>query len=265
MQFPTTILILVVFYIINCVKIFKEYERAVIFRLGRVVGARGPGIFFIIPIFEKAIVIDLRTQVLDVPVQETITRDNVPVRVNAVVYFRVIDPIKAVTQVKNFIMATSQISQTTLRSVIGQAHLDELLSARDKLNLELQKIIDEARDPWGIKVSTVEIKDVELPSGMQRAMARQAEAERERRARITLAEAERQAAEKLSEAAEIISQHPMALQLRTLQTISDVAGDKSNVIVLPIPMEMLKLFRGFEEMAEIAKEKLKEEARSKER
>ncbi|AIF69341.1 membrane protein [Palaeococcus pacificus DY20341] len=258
------VLLFVLMFLASAIKIVKEYERAVIFRLGRVVGARGPGIFFIIPIFEKAIVIDLRTQVLDVPVQETITRDNVPVRVNAVVYFRVIDPIKTVTQVKNFIMATSQISQTTLRSVIGQAHLDELLSARDKLNLELQKIIDEATDPWGIKVSTVEIKDVELPSGMQRAMARQAEAERERRARITLAEAERQAAEKLAEAAEIISKHPMALQLRTLQTISDVAGDKSNVIVLPIPMEMLKLFRGFAEIAEIAKEKLKEEARSKE-
>ncbi len=254
------IIVFILVFLSSAIKIVKEYERAVIFRLGRVVGARGPGIFFIIPIFEKAIVVDLRTQVLDVPVQETITRDNVPVRVNAVVYFRVIDPIKAVTQVKNFIMATSQISQTTLRSVIGQAHLDELLSEREKLNRELQKIIDEATDPWGIKVTTVEIKDVELPSGMQRAMARQAEAERERRARITLAEAERQAAEKLAEAAEIISKHPMALQLRTLQTISDVASDKSNVIVLPIPMEMLKLFRGLAEFSDyMKKEKKKEE------
>ncbi|RLF83499.1 slipin family protein, partial [Thermococci archaeon] len=180
-------------------------------------------------------------------------------RVNAVVYFRVVDPVKAVTQVKNFIMATSQMSQTTLRSVIGQAHLDELLSEREKLNRELQRIIDEATDPWGIKVTAVEIKDVELPAGMQRAMARQAEAERERRARITLAEAERQAAEKLREAAEIISEHPMALQLRTLQTISDVAGDKSNVIVLTLPMEMLKLFRSLSDTAIAFKKKAEEE------
>lgn len=256
------VLLFVLVFLASAIKIVKEYERAVIFRLGRIVGARGPGLFFIIPIFEKAVIVDLRTQVLDVPVQETITKDNVPVRVNAVVYFRVIDPTKAVIKVKNYIMATSQISQTTLRSVIGQAHLDELLSARDKLNMELQKIIDEATDPWGIKVSTVEIKDVELPAGMQRAMARQAEAERERRARITLAEAERQAAEKLRDAAEIISAHPMALQLRTLQTISDVAGDKSNVIILPLPMEMLKLFRSLAGTAEAVKEKLNEEKES---
>ena len=247
------VLLFVLIILASSIKIVKEYERAVIFRLGRVVGARGPGLFFIIPIFEKAVIVDLRTRVLDVPVQETITKDNVPVRVNAVVYFRVIDPVKAVTQVSNYIMATSQIAQTTLRSVIGQAHLDELLSEREKLNLQLQKIIDEATDPWGIKVSTVEIKDVELPSGMQRAMARQAEAERERRARILLAEAERQAAEKLREAAEIISAHPMALQLRTLQTISDVASDKSNVIILPLPMEMLKLFKSVGEAAEAVK------------
>ncbi|KUJ98997.1 MAG: putative membrane protease subunit, stomatin/prohibitin like protein [Thermococcales archaeon 44_46] len=253
------ILVFILVFLSSAIKIVKEYERAVIFRLGRVVGARGPGLFFIIPIFEKAVIVDLRTQVLDVPVQETITKDNVPVRVNAVVYFRVVDPVKAVTQVKNFIMATSQISQTTLRSVIGQAHLDELLSEREKLNRELQRIIDEATDPWGIKVTAVEIKDVELPAGMQRAMARQAEAERERRARITLAEAERQAAEKLREAAEIISEHPMALQLRTLQTISDVASDKSNVIVLTLPMEMLKLFRSLSDTAEVAKKKLEEE------
>ncbi|AHF80484.1 stomatin/prohibitin-family membrane protease subunit [Thermococcus paralvinellae] len=253
------VLLFILVFLGSALKIVKEYERAVIFRLGRVVGARGPGLFFIIPIFEKAVIVDLRTQVLDVPVQETITRDNVPVRVNAVVYFRVVDPIKAVTQVKNFIMATSQIAQTTLRSVIGQAHLDELLSEREKLNRELQRIIDEATDPWGIKVTTVELKDVELPSGMQRAMARQAEAERERRARITLAEAERQAAEKLREAAEIISEHPMALQLRTLQTISDVASDKSNVIVLTLPMEMLKLFRSLADTSEVARKKLEKE------
>jgi regulator of protease activity HflC (stomatin/prohibitin superfamily) len=257
------VLLFVLIILASAIKIVKEYERAVIFRLGRIVGARGPGLFFIIPIFEKAVIVDLRTRVLDVPVQETITKDNVPVRVNAVVYFRVIDPTKAVTQVSNYIMATSQIAQTTLRSVIGQAHLDELLSEREKLNLQLQKIIDEATDPWGIKVSTVEIKDVELPSGMQRAMARQAEAERERRARILLAEAERQAAEKLREAAEIISEHPMALQLRTLQTISDVAGDKSNVIVLTLPMEMLKLFRSLGETAEVAKIKLEKEVLEK--
>ncbi|NJD99794.1 slipin family protein [Thermococcus sp. LS1] len=254
------VLLFVLIIVASAIKIVKEYERAVIFRLGRIVGARGPGLFFIIPIFEKAVIVDLRTRVLDVPVQETITKDNVPVRVNAVVYFRVIDPIKAVTQVRNYIMATSQIAQTTLRSVIGQAHLDELLSERDKLNIQLQKIIDEATDPWGIKVSTVEIKDVELPSGMQRAMARQAEAERERRARILLAEAERQAAEKLREAAEIISEHPMALQLRTLQTISDVSSDKSNIIVLTLPMEMLKLFRSLADTADVARIKLEKEA-----
>jgi len=257
------VLLFVLIVVANAIKIVKEYERAVIFRLGRVVGARGPGLFFIIPIFEKAVIVDLRTRVLDVPVQETITKDNVPVKVNAVVYFRVIDPVKAVTQVANYIVATSQIAQTTLRSVIGQAHLDELLSEREKLNLELQKIIDEATDPWGIKVSTVEIKDVELPAGMQRAMARQAEAERERRARITLAEAERQAAEKLRDAAEIVSQHPMALQLRTLQTISDVASDKSNVIILPLPMEMLKLFKSLADTAETARIKLEKEGREK--
>ncbi|AMM54661.1 slipin family protein [Pyrococcus kukulkanii] len=253
------ILLFILIFLASAIKIVKEYERAVIFRLGRVVGARGPGLFFIIPIFEKAVIVDLRTQVLDVPVQETITKDNVPVRVNAVVYFRVVDPVKAVTQVRNYIMATSQISQTTLRSVIGQAHLDELLSERDKLNMQLQRIIDEATDPWGIKVTAVEIKDVELPAGMQRAMAKQAEAERERRARILLAEAERQAAEKLREAAEIISEHPMALQLRTLQTISDVASDKSNVIVLTLPMEMLKLFKSLGEAAEAYKRKVEEE------
>ncbi|NJE29547.1 slipin family protein [Thermococcus sp. 18S1] len=257
------VLLFVLIILATAIKIVKEYERAVIFRLGRVVGARGPGLFFIIPIFEKAVIVDLRTRVLDVPVQETITKDNVPVRVNAVVYFRVVEPVKAVTQVANYIMATSQIAQTTLRSVIGQAHLDELLSEREKLNLQLQKIIDEATDPWGIKVSTVEIKDVELPSGMQRAMARQAEAERERRARITLAEAERQAAEKLRDAAEIVSQHPMALQLRTLQTISDVASDKSNVIILPLPMEMLKLFRSLADTAEMARVKLEKEVQEK--
>lgn len=253
------ILLFILIFLSSAIKIVKEYERAVIFRLGRVVGARGPGLFFIIPIFEKAVIVDLRTQVLDVPVQETITKDNVPVRVNAVVYFRVVDPVKAVTQVKNYIMATSQISQTTLRSVIGQAHLDELLSERDKLNMQLQRIIDEATDPWGIKVTAVEIKDVELPAGMQRAMAKQAEAERERRARILLAEAERQAAEKLREAARIISEHPMALQLRTLQTISDVASDKSNVIVLTLPMEMLKLFKTLSEAAEAYREKVEKE------
>ena len=255
-----TVLLFVLIILASAIKIVKEYERAVIFRLGRVVGARGPGLFFIIPIFEKAYIVDLRTRVLDVPVQETITKDNVPVKVNAVVYFRVVDPVKAVTQVANYIVATSQIAQTTLRSVIGQAHLDELLSEREKLNMELQKIIDEATDPWGIKVTTVEIKDVELPAGMQRAMAKQAEAERERRARITLAEAERQAAEKLREAAQIISEHPMALQLRTLQTISDVASDKSNVIVLPLPMEMLKLFKSFADAGEAVKKLAEKEA-----
>jgi regulator of protease activity HflC (stomatin/prohibitin superfamily) len=226
----------------SAIKIVKEYERGVIFRLGRLLGAKGPGLFFIIPIVDKMFRVDLRTAVIDVPVQEVITRDNVPVRVNAVIYFRVMDPEKSIVQVQNFIAATQQISQTTLRSVIGQAHLDQLLAEREELNTRLQEIIDEATDPWGIKVSTVEIKDVELPKTMQRAMAAQAEAERDRRAKIINAEGEFQAAQKLAEAAKVMATEPMALQLRTLQTISEVSAENASTVVLPFPMEILRAF-----------------------
>jgi regulator of protease activity HflC (stomatin/prohibitin superfamily) len=241
-----TILILVVLIIIiflsRVIKIVKEYERAVIFRLGRLLGAKGPGLFWIIPVVDTIFRVDLRTAVIDVPVQEVITKDNVPVRVNAVVYFRVMDPEKSIVQVQNYIAATQQISQTTLRSVIGQAHLDQLLSERDRLNTQLQEIIDVATDPWGIKVSTVEIKDVEVPKTMQRAMAAQAEAERDRRAKIINAEGEFQAAQKLAEAAHVMAEEPIALQLRTLRTISEVAAENASTIVLPFPIEILRAF-----------------------
>lgn len=235
------VVIVVVVILAAAIKIVPEYQRGVIFRLGRLLGAKGPGIFFIIPIIDKMYRVDLRTAVLDVPVQEVITKDNVPVRVNAVVYFRVMDPTKAVVQIVNFRAGTSQISQTTLRSIIGQSQLDELLSNREAINKELQKVIDEATDPWGIKVSAVEIKDVEIPKSMQRALAAQAEAERERRAKIINAQGEFQAAEKLADAAKIMAKHPITLQLRTLQTIQQVATENASTIVLPFPMEMLRI------------------------
>jgi len=208
---PLSILILIALFFLSAIKIVKEYERGVIFRLGRLVGARGPGLFFVIPVIEKMVKVDLRTITLDVPVQEVITRDNVPVKVNAVCYFRVMDPSKVVVEVENYILATSQIAQTTLRSVVGQVELDELLAEREKINMRLQKIIDEATDPWGVKVSIVEIKDVQIPEQMQRAIAHQAEAERDRRAKVIQAEGEYQAAEKLHQAAEIISKNPVAV------------------------------------------------------
>lgn len=243
MQMAGVFIVLIVLMILSsAIKIVKEFERGVILRLGRLKGAKGPGIFFIIPIIDRMYKVDLRTKVLDVPVQEVMTKDNVPVRVNAVVYLRVMDASKSIIQVENFISATSQISQTTLRSVIGQAHLDELLSERDKLNRELQKIIDEATDPWGIKVSAVEIKDVELPSTMKRSMAAQAEAERERRAKIINAQGELQAAEKLTEAARLMATEPMTIQLRLLQTISEVSAENSSTIILPFPIEFLRIF-----------------------
>lgn len=238
---------LILILLSNAIKIVKEYERGVIFRLGRLLGAKGPGLFFIIPIADKMFRIDLRTAVIDVPVQEVITKDNVPVRVNAVVYFRVMDPEKSIVQVQNFIAATQQISQTTLRSVIGQAHLDQLLAEREQLNAKLQEIIDEATDPWGIKVSTVEIKDVEIPKTMQRAMAAQAEAERDRRAKIINAEGEFQAAQKLAEAAHVMAKEPIALQLRTLRTISEVSAENASTVVLPFPIEILRAFSPKEE------------------
>jgi regulator of protease activity HflC (stomatin/prohibitin superfamily) len=226
----------------SSIKVVKEYERGVIFRLGRLVGARGPGLFLIIPIFETMVKIDLRVAVFDVPPQEVITRDNVTTRVNAVVYYRVLDPEKAVIAVERYEYATSQIALTTIRGVIGQAELDELLSERDKLNKQLQLIIDEATDPWGIKVSAVEIKDVELPKEMQRAMAAQAEAERNRRARIITADAEFQAAKKIAEAAHVIQKEKGGMFIRTLQTIKEATEEKATTVVIPFPIEMLEAF-----------------------
>jgi regulator of protease activity HflC (stomatin/prohibitin superfamily) len=224
------------------IKIVTEYERGVIFRLGRLIGAKGPGLFLIIPFIDKMMKVDLRVVTMDVPSQEVITKDNVTVRVNAVVYFRVVDPEASVVKVLDHIRATSQISQTTLRNVLGQSELDELLSQREKLNQMLQKIIDEHTDPWGVKVSTVEIKEVELDQEMKRSMAAQAEAERERRAKIIHAEGELQASEKLAQAAHVIGREPTAIQLRFLSTLTEIASEKNSTILFPIPIEFLKAF-----------------------
>lgn len=237
------IAILLLIFLASSIRIVKEYERGVIFRLGRLVGAKGPGLFFIIPIIDKMMIVDLRTVTYDVPAQEVVTRDNVTVKVNAVVYYRVIDPAKAVTEVFNYMYATAQIAQTTLRSIIGQAELDEVLSEREKLNIKLQHIIDEATNPWGIKVTAVEIKDVELPEEMRRVMAMQAEAERERRSKIIRAEGEYQASMRLKEAADVLAQSEGALFLRYLQTLSDVAAEKNTTIILPIPVELLRMYK----------------------
>lgn len=234
--------ILLMILLPSSIKILREYERGVVFRFGRLSATRGPGIFLIIPFADKMIKVDLRTVTLDVPPQDIITKDNVPVKVNAVAYFRVMDPEKSVISIENYRVATSQISQTTLRSVLGQAELDELLSARDKLNKELQIIIDEQTDPWGVKVSIVEIKDVELPQTIQRAFARQAEAERERRAKIINAEGELQASEKLSAAAEILTKFPASIQLRFLQTLKEIASEQNSTIVFPVPIDLVQSF-----------------------
>ena len=235
--------VLLIFLISASVRITREYERGVIFRLGRLNSPpRGPGIFFLIPIVDKMVRVDLRTVTLNIPPQEVITKDNVPVRVNAVAYFRIIDPERAIVQVENYMVATSQIAQTTLRSVLGQHVLDELLSERDKINTILQQIIDEATSPWGIKVSIVEVKDVEIPSGMQRAMARQAEAERERRAKVIAAEGEFQASERLKDAAQVLAQNPISLQLRFLQTMIEISSERSTTMILPLPLELLRPF-----------------------
>ncbi|PXF53325.1 MAG: hypothetical protein C4B56_02545 [Candidatus Methanophagaceae archaeon] len=234
------IVIVVLILLASAIKVVKEYERGVIFRLGRLVGARGPGLFFIIPIFETMVKIDLRVSVFDVPPQEVITKDNVTTRVNAVVYYRVLDPEKAVTVVERYDYATSQIALTTIRGVIGQAELDELLSERDKLNQRLQKIIDEATDPWGIKISAVEIKDVELPKEMQRAMAAQAEAERDKRARIISADAEFQAAKKIAEAAGVLATQKGGMFIRALQMIKEATEEKATTVIIPFPIEMLE-------------------------
>jgi regulator of protease activity HflC (stomatin/prohibitin superfamily) len=236
------LIIFVAIALASGVRILREYERGVIFRLGRLIAQKGPGLIFLIPIVDRMVRIDLRTVTLTVPPQEVITKDNVTVRVTAVAYFRVIDSNKAVTEVENFLLATSQIGQTTLRSVLGKAELDSLLSERERLNIELQQIIDEQTEPWGVKVSTVEVKDVELPADMQRAIARQAEAERERRAKIIAADGEFQAAEKLSQAANIISQNPATLQLRYLQTLLDIGVNQNSTIVFPLPLDMVKPF-----------------------
>ncbi|HJH26891.1 MAG TPA: hypothetical protein C5S37_09005 [Methanophagales archaeon] len=236
------IVFVAVIILASSIKIVKEYERGVIFRLGRLVGARGPGLFLVIPMFESMVKIDLRVCVFDIPPQEVITRDNVTTNVNAVVYYRVLDPEKAVTEVERYDYATSQIALTTMRSVIGQAELDELLSERDKLNKQLQKTIDEATDPWGIKVSAVEIKDVGLPKEMQRAMAAQAEAERNRRARIITADGEFQASKKVAEAASVLQKEKGGMFIRTLQTIKEATEEKATTVVIPFPIEMLEAF-----------------------
>jgi regulator of protease activity HflC (stomatin/prohibitin superfamily) len=240
---PISIAVVIVLMLIfAAVKIVAEYERGVIFRLGRLVGARGPGLFFIIPLVDRMVKVDLRIVTMDVPAQEVITKDNVTVRVNAVIYFRVVDPEASVVKVLDHIRATSQIAQTTLRNVLGQSELDELLAQREKLNQTLQGIIDEHTDPWGVKVSTVEIKEVELPETMRRSMAAQAEAERERRAKIIHADGEFQASEKLAQAAEIIAKEPVTLQLRYLQTLTEIATERNSTLVFPIPIDLINMF-----------------------
>jgi|SRR5262245_9777635 len=237
------VLVIVVLFLFAAVKVAREYERAIVFRLGRLLAnPKGPGLFFLIPVVDRMVKVDLRTITLTIPPQEVITKDNVPVRVNAVAYFRIIEPKDAIVQVENFMVATSQIAQTTLRSVLGQHVLDELLSEREKINAILQGIIDEATAPWGVKVSIVEVKDVEIPTGMQRAMARQAEAERERRAKIINAEGEFQAAERLKDASLVIEGHPTALQLRYLQTLLELGASQSTTIVFPAPIDLIRPF-----------------------
>ncbi|HEX8754230.1 MAG TPA: slipin family protein [Solirubrobacterales bacterium] len=240
------ILIVLAFFVLialgSSVRVLREYERGVIFRLGRLIAQKGPGLILLIPLIDRMVKVDLRTVTLNIPPQEVITRDNVPAGVNAVAYFRVVDPNRAVTEVENYLLATSQISQTALRSVLGKAEFDQLLSDRERLNEELQKIIDESTEPWGIKVTAVEIKDVEIPEQMQRAIARQAEAERERRAKIINSEGEFQAAQKLTDAADIISTNPASLQLRYLQTLLEIGTNQNTTVVFPLPMDVLEPF-----------------------
>lgn len=236
------IIILVVYFLSSAIKILKEYERGVVFRLGRLIPLKGPGLVIIWPIIDKLVKVSLRTVTMDVPPQDIITRDNITVKVNAVVYFRPIEPIKAVTEVEDYYFATSQIAQTTLRSILGQSQLDDLLSKREELNAELQKVIDQQTEPWGVKVSAVEVKNVDLPSEMLRAIAKQAEAERERRAKIIHAEGEYQAAQQLADAAKIIQSEPATLQLRFLQTLTEISTEKNSTIIFPVPIDLLKAF-----------------------
>ena len=238
------IFVIAIAVLFSAVKVVQEYERGVVFRLGRLMGPRGPGLILLIPFVEQMRKVDLRTVTMDVPSQEVITRDNVTIRVNAVAYFRVMDPNAAVTNVADFIRATSQIAQTTLRSVLGQSELDDLLAERDQINAELQRIIDEQTEPWGIKVSIVEVKDVELPQSMQRAMARQAEAEREKRAKIIAAEGEFQASQQLAEAADVIIRNPVTLQLRYLQTLTEIGVEQNTTVVFPLPIDLVEAFMG---------------------
>lgn len=240
---PMIFAVLVVMMVIaSAVRILPEYERGVLFRLGRYAGTRGPGLFLIIPGVDKLIRVSLRTVVMDVPAQDVITHDNVTVKVSAVIYFRVIEPEKAIIDVENFLYATSQLSQTTLRSVLGQVELDELLANREKINRELQEILDRHAGPWGVKVSNVEVKNIDLPQEMMRAIAKQAEAERERRAKIIHAEGELQASEKLAKAANVLAQEPMSLQLRFLQTLTEIGAEKNSTIVFPVPIDIIKMF-----------------------
>ena len=241
------IVVLLILLIANSVRVLREYERGVVFRLGRYVGTRGPGLIILVPIIERMQKVSLRTVAMDVPPQDVITRDNVSVSVNAVLYFRVVEPDRAILDVEDFLFATGQLAQTTLRSIVGQSELDEILSERDKLNAQMQTVIDEQTDPWGIKVSLVEVKDVDLPLEMKRAMARQAEAERERRSKVILAEGEFQASQKLSDAASVIEAHPTAIQLRYLQALQDVAAEQNSTRLFPVPID---LFRPFLERAE---------------
>ncbi len=236
--------VLIIFIVASAVRIVNEYERGVIFSLGRIKGAKGPGLFFLVPIRDKMIKVDLRTVTMNVPPQEVITRDNVPARVDAVIYFRVLDPNSAIIEVENYVLATSQISQTTLRSVLGQKDLDDLLTNRESINEELQAIVDDHTEPWGVKVSAVEVKDVEIPQQMQRAMARQAESERERRAKIIAAEGEYQASERLRQAADRL-ESPTALQLRLFQTLTEISSENSSTVILPIPIDLFRPYLGF--------------------
>jgi regulator of protease activity HflC (stomatin/prohibitin superfamily) len=248
MEVALGVIVVVLFFLLiaagTSVRVLREYERGVIFRLGRLIAQKGPGLILLIPLIDRMVKVDLRTVTLNIPPQEVITRDNVPCRVNAVAYFRVVDPNRAVVEVENYLLATSQISQTALRSVLGKAELDQLLADRERLNEELQKIIDESTEPWGVKVTAVEIKDVEIPEQMQRAMARQAEAERERRAKIINSEGEFQAAQKLTDAADIISTNPASLQLRYLQTLLEIGSNQNTTVVFPLPMDVLEPFIG---------------------
>jgi len=253
------IIIILVFFLSTSIRILNEYERGVIFRLGRVINAKGPGLIILIPVIDKMVKVSLRLIVVDVDPQDVITRDNVSVKVNAVIYFRVVDTVKAVVEVENYQYAMTQLAQTTLRSICGQAELDELLSAREKINSQLQEILDSHTDQWGIKVATVELKHIDLPQEMQRAMAKQAEAERERRAKIINAEGEQQAAAKLAEAAQIIESHPMALQLRYLQTMREMSAEQNTTTIFPVPLDMFKPFLNLANAIDKAASKIKAE------